>query len=225
MPLFNRDMILFRLGILASVLSLGSCSFFSTAPEPPEFKLSGEALGQQYKAWRGTDAGSLYAADIQTSRDEAGNKTYLASGGALYVIDSVPPIQVLAPSITVTPEFAATLGKATVKKDGRLYLGQEATKFRIEGTTLKPDGAHYIRRIDAEKASAAQAEATIPPPSQAEPEATPEPKPKVFSKPKVKTKAKTSSPAKPQPAAAQPKEAPAVDRTRLLNLMREPTAP
>ncbi len=135
MPLFSWDMISLRLGILACVLTLGSCNF-STAPEPPEFKLSGEALGQQYKARRGTDVGSLYAGEIQTNRDEAGNKTYLGSGGALYVIDSVPPIQVLAPSITVTPDFAETLGKATVKKDGRLYLGQEATKFRIEGRAM-----------------------------------------------------------------------------------------
>lgn len=211
-------MIFFRLGILASALSLSSCSFFSTPPEPPEFKLSGEALGQQYKARQATDAGSLYAGEIQTNRDEAGNKTYVASGGALYVIDSVPSIQVLAPGITVTPDFAETLGKATVKKDGRLYLGMEATKFRIEGTTLKPDGAHYIRRITAEKPSAAQAEATLPPPSPAEAEATQNLKPKVVAKPKVKTKAKTSSLAKPQP-----KEAPAVNRTGLLNLMREPT--
>lgn len=222
MPLLNRDMIFFRLGILASVLSLGSCSFFSTAaPEPPEFKLSGEALVQQYKARRPTDAGSLYAGEIQTSRDEAGNKTYQANGGALYVIDSVPPIQVLAPSITVTPDFAETGGKATVKKDGRLYLGMEATKFRLEGTTLKPDGAHYIRRITTEEPSAAQAEATMPPPAQAEAEAT-QPM-KVVSKPKVKTKVKTSSPAKSKPATTQPKEAPAVNRAGLLNLMREPT--
>ncbi len=212
----------FRLSIPAAVLSLGGCSF-STAPEPPEFKLSAEALNQQYAARRETEAGRLYAGEIATARDDEGRRTYRATGGALYVIDSVPPIQVMAPEITITPDFSETLGKATVKKDDRLYIAHGTTKFRVEGTTLKPDGAHLIRRIAVEKvplknSAAAEAGAAATSTTGAEPAAPPPPKP-VNRKAVSEPKARKSSP----PRADKPKEAPAVDRPRLLNLMREPT--
>ena len=212
----------FRLSIPAAVLSLGGCSF-STAPEPPEFKLTAEALNQQYSARRETEAGRLYAGEIATARDDEGRRTYRATGGALYVIDAVPPIQVMAPEISITPDFSETLGKATVKKDDRLYIGYETTKFRVEGTTLKPDGAHLIRRIAVEKvpvnkSAAPEAGAAATSPTVAEPAALPPPKP-VNRKAVSESKARKSSP----PRADKPKEAPAVDRPRLLNLMREPT--
>ncbi|WP_395742459.1 hypothetical protein [Prosthecobacter sp.] len=211
-------MIFFRLSILAVGLSLGACSF-SKAPEPQEFRLSADALNQKYPARRTTEAGRLYAGVIETGRDDAGNRMYRATGGALYVIDAVPPIQVMAPGLTVTPESCETYGKATVKMNDRLYIGYDATKFRLEGTTLKPDGAHLIRKISAEAEPAAEAEATAPAPAVAEPAPPPAPKrnkPKAAAKPKAK---KSSPPSEEN----KPKETQGVDRPRLLNLMREPT--
>ncbi len=296
-------MTFFRLGILAAVTSLSSCTL-STAPEPPEFKLSAEALSKQYRATRKTGAVSLYAQEIQTTRDEWGRETHVASGGALLVKDAMTPIQALAPSISITPEFSEVRGKSTVKKDDRLYLGQdESTIIRIDGMAIKPEGPHVIRGIASETAAAeakaraeAKAEAKAESKAKAEEEAKlkaeakaqakvekanaeaevkaqkvaedrakseatamaktdaeataqaekAEAKVKVADEVRVtpkkipassasapakkkkvaansKPKAKSTAPAKPSTPADKPKVVPAVDRARLLNLMREPT--
>jgi hypothetical protein len=59
----------------------------------------------------------LFAGEIVTTRDDFGRETHLASGGAMLLKDSNPPIQALAPSILITPSFAEARGAATVKKE------------------------------------------------------------------------------------------------------------
>jgi hypothetical protein len=242
----NVNMIYFRLGLCAATLGFSSCSL-STAPEPPEFKLSAESLSKQYADSLTTDAGRLYAGKILTKRDDEGRKFYIASDGALLMTTSKPPILALAPSILITPEFAEAKGKATVKKKGRLYIGEDdSTKIRIQGTDIKPEGPHVIRGIKADQldppAGPESAEAVdislaltpsfaaAPPPAPL-PEAVSEPvpvKPKSAVKAKAKARPAAAKPSSPR-AAAQAKEAPAVapaptvDRSRLLNLMRAPT--
>lgn len=249
-----------RLGLCAAALSFSSCSL-STAPEPPNFKLSAEALSKQYRATRKTGAVRLYANEIQTTRDEWGRETHLASGGSLLVKDSVPPILAQAPRISITPSFAEAHGKATVKKADRLYIGQdEATTIRIDGTAIQAEGPHVVRAIATEETAAAPepeklvASAPVPVPQEAVKATPPAREPtKVKTTAVTKTKAKPAAPpvkksapiakpsapatmptapakpsavvAKPssEPPAAKPAAVPAVDRSRLLNLMREPT--
>lgn len=151
-------MTLLRLGFIAAAISLSSCSL-STAPEPPEFKLSAEARGKQYRAMRKTGAVSLYAGKIETSKDEWGRETHRASGGALLVKETTPPIMALAPSISITPEHSEVIGMSTVRKDDRLYIGQdESARIRIDGGAIVPEGAVAVRGI-ADEAAAAEAEA------------------------------------------------------------------
>ena len=195
-------MIFFRLGLLAAATSLCSCTL-PTASEPPEFKLSDKALRQQYHATLKSGDFRLYANEIQTTRDESGGESHLASGGALLVKDSTPAILAQAPSISITPEFSEVLGKSVVKKNDRLYIGQnELTKFRIVGTAISLRGDYLVRGIAPEPLE--QIEEPPPPPPVQEP---------------AKVKRKTAS----KPKASPPKKAPAVDRTHLLKMMREPT--
>ncbi len=243
-------MIFLRFGVLAAAITLCSCSL-STAPEPPEFKLSAAALGKQYRATRKTGSVSLYAGKIKTSRDEWGRETHLASGGALLVKETSPPILALAPSISITPEFSEVRGQSTVKKNDLLYLGQdESTAIRIDGTAITPEGSYLIRAIAAaevdpptgiERADAVATSLAYVPTFGAKeaPAATPpsepvEVKPKTVSKPKRKARpsparkpasevVKASAPPPAPAPAPKPKAAPTVDRSKLLNLMREPT--
>lgn len=251
-----------RLALCGAALSLCSCSL-STAPEPSDFKLSADALSKQYRATRKTGSVRLYANEIQTTRDEWGRETHLASGGSVLVKDTTSPIWVQAPRITITPDFAEAHGKGTVKKADRLYIGQDdSTTIRIDGAAIKPEGPYVIRAIAADKPAEVKAEepaklvAEATPSVQEEPQtAEPPPrevvkvKPPTAPKPKAKPRAsvaKSTPPAKPNapadkpaaapakpsqvaakpsspPPAAKPAAAPAVDRSRLLNLMREPT--
>ena len=250
-------MTLFRLGLLAAATSLSSC-LVTTAPEPPDFKLSAEALNHKFRAMRKTGAVRLYANEIQTTKDEWGRETHKASGGALLVKETNPPIMAEAESISITPEYSEALGKATVKRNDRLFIGQDdSTKIRIDGGEIILKGPVVIREVAKEDEAPKtpekdKTEAAAPAPEKEAPEASPPPepvqekaKPKTVSKPKdagpppVKktTPAKTTPPAKKPtpaktippakkpapPAAAMPKAVPAVDRARLLNLMREPT--
>lgn len=224
-------MTLFRIGLLAAVTSLSSCSsihIVTTAPEPEEFKLSAEALTQKYHAMRKTEDGRLYAQEILTTRDEAGQKTFLASGGALLVKEAEPPILALAPSISITPEYAEARGKATVKRSDRLWIGKDdSTKIRIEGTEISLEGPVIIRAVAAaddppEKPETEKAEEAAPAKEKNKedaPKAAPSPPAPEPAKEKPAAAAKPSSP----PPAPKPKAAPAVDRARVLNLMREPT--
>ncbi len=139
----------FRLGLCAAALSFSSCNV-STAPEPAEFQLSADALSKQYRATRKTGSVRLYAQKIETTRDAWGRETHRASGGALLVKETHPPIYAQAPEIAVTPDFSEVSGRSTVKKDDRLYLGEdESTKIRIDGTAIKPEGPHAVRGIAA----------------------------------------------------------------------------
>ncbi|MDI1311545.1 hypothetical protein [Prosthecobacter sp.] len=155
-------MTFFRLGLLAAAISLSSCSV-STAPEPAEFQLSAEALSKQYRATRKTGSVRLYAQKIETTRDQWGRETHHATGGALLVKDINPPIYAQASEISITPEFSEVSGRSTVKKNDRLYLGEdESTKIRIDGSAIQPEGPHAVRGIAAavdEAALKAEAEA------------------------------------------------------------------
>ena len=187
-------MIYFRLGLCAAVLSFSSCSL-STAPEPPEFKLSAEALSKQYRASRKTGSVRLYANEIQTSRDQWGRETHLASGGSLLVKESVPPIMAQAPRISITPEFAEAHGMATVMKADRLYIGQdESSTIRIDGTAIKPEGPHVVRAV-ASEAAAAEARAKA--------EAKAEAKARAKEEAKIKAEAKALAKAEKARAKAE----------------------
>ena len=240
-------MTFFRLGILAAATTLSSCNIVTTAPAPADFKLSAEALNLKYHAKLKTGDVRLYAEKIETTLDESGQKTHLATGGALLVKDTEPPIQAQAPSISVTPEYAEARGKATVQKADRLYIGEDDTaKIRINDTEITLEGPVIIREVASEekptkkaegkaesKADAKKTEEDAPKketPEATKPAAKPEaakekPKTVTEDKPKTATKPKAeSAPAKPTPPPAdKPKTATPVDRKRLLNLMREPT--
>ena len=87
-------MTLFRLGLLAAAVSLSSC-VVSNVPEPSEFKLSSAALGQKYHASRRTGSVHLYAQSIETTRDQWGRESHQATGGAMFIKDTTPPIKSL----------------------------------------------------------------------------------------------------------------------------------
>ena len=226
----NSIMTFFRLGILAAATSLSSC-LVTTAPEPPDFKLSDQALSQKYHATRKKGDVRLYAQKIDTTRDEWGSESYLASGGSLLMKESNPPVQAQAASILITREFAEARGKSTVKRNDRLYLGQDdSTKIRIEGTEIILEGPVTIREVateadppktpDLEKTAAADPPPAVgAPPSQPE---LPKEKPKAKDTPPINATLPAARPSSP-PSAPKPKVVPAVDRSRLLNLMREPT--
>lgn len=238
--------------VAAAVLSLtlSSCLVLSTAPQPADFKLSEAALSQKFPATRRTGAVRLYAQKIDTTRDQWGRETHQATGGALLVKDTTPPILAEAPSITVTPDYSEALGRSTVQKDDRLYIGQTDTaSIRIDGSEIIREGPIRTRALapDAPPPSASAttpelATATAPAPAPAEtaapqltlPPTQPAPsedKPKTVAQTKPKSKStsrpKKTSPAKPRPSAAKPAApnppaAPAPDKA-LLNLLREPT--
>ena len=230
----------FRLGILAAAASLSGC-LVTTAPTPPDFKLSAEKLSHKYRAQLKAGDIRLYAQKIDSTRDESGHESHLATGGALLVKDSEPPILAEAPSISITSEYSEARGKSTVKRNDRLYIGQDdATTIRIDGTEITLNGPVIIREVAAEDGSAktsetekSQAEAPTKEATKAtQPVDQPEPA-KAKLKAAAKPKAESTLPAKttPPPAAkisssppaAKPKETPPVDRQRLLKLMREPT--
>ncbi|MDZ4403721.1 hypothetical protein [Prosthecobacter sp.] len=218
----------FRLCFLAATLGLSSCST-PTAPEPAEFKLSPAGIRQQFPATRTVGVVELFAKEIETTRDEQGVETHLATGGALLIKQAIDPIWAHAPSILVTPDFAEVRGKATVKKDQQLYIGKEdSTKFIIEKSDIIPTGPHAIRAI----ASVVNAPATTEPenltPPVQEPSAEvatkPEP-PQPLPKPARKAVSKPAAKPKPAPPPDKPKSLPADERAKLLNLMRAPKDP
>lgn len=222
-------MTFFRLGLLAAATSLASCNIVTTAPEPPDFKLTPKALSQKFRATRKTGSVSLYANEIQTTKDEWGRETHKASGGALMVKETNPPILAQAESISITPEFSEALGQATVKKNDRLFIGQDdSTKIRIDGSEIILQGPVAIREVAKEDEAPKttedeKTEAAAPAPEKEAPKAStpPEPvqekaKPKPVSKPKdtsrppakKPTPAKTTPPAKTSPPPAKPSSPP-----------------
>lgn len=206
---------------LLAALCLASCTSLPTAPEPAEFKLSNDELRQQSKATRSLGIVDLYADSIQSSQDEKGRRFHLATGNVLLVKKSTPPIQAKAPEILLNSEHAEARGLSVVKKGDQLFFGESgASKILIDGVQILPQGPHNLKRLSNEppKPSTAPAEEIKPEPAPS-PEVKPAPKPKPKRKapsPAPKTKPVSKPTAPPKPAA------PAVDRAKLLQLMREP---
>lgn len=210
---------------LLAVLCLASCTSLPTAPEPAEFKLSSDELRQQSKATRSLGIVDLYADSINSSQDEKGETFHLATGNVLLVKKSTPPIHAKAPEILLNSEHAEVRGLSVVKKGDLLHFGEAAeSKILIDGVQLRFEGPHSLKKIGAEKMVAAE---PAPPPAPIEPKIQAEPLPEVKPAPKppvTRRKAAARQP-KPKPvvkpAPSFPKAAP-VDRSKLLQLMREP---
>lgn len=237
---------------LLAVLCLASCAALiktlPTAPEPAEFKLSPEELLEKAKATRSLGIVDLYADSIRSSQDEKGNDVHLATGNVLLVKKSSTPIQAKAEEILLNADHAEVRGLAIVKIGEELHYGDAAeSKIIIDGVQLRFEGPHSLNRLSNEppKLEPVPAEAIKPEPAaevpaapapEIKPEPKPEPKPtpKPVAKPQApKTTAKSkpkaapkSTPAKPvatKPTPPAPKPAaPTIDRSKLLQLMREP---
>lgn len=219
---------------LLAALCLASCTSLPTALEPAEFKLSSDELRQQSKATRSLGIVDLYADEIRSSQDEKGETFHLASGNVLLVKNSTPPIHAKAPEILLNSEHAEVRGLSTVKKGDLLNFGDSAeSKILIDGVQLRFEGPHSLKRLSNEppKPSPALAEEIKPEPAPEVPAAevkpAPEVKPETKPAPKPKPKRKAPTPApKPKPVSkptdTSKPAAPAVDRAKLLQLMREP---
>lgn len=213
-------MFLSRLRLPAVCLCLTGCAV-RTAPEPAEFKLSPEVVRSRYAASRTVGVIQLFAQEIVTTKDEKGRDAHLASGGALLLKKSMPPIQAQASSILLTAEFAEIRGKSTVKKGDRLYLGKaDSSRIKIDGVVIKPTGPHEVRGIAP--VAAAELKTTSRPETDDAPGVPPEAPRKKASAPKARPKANAgASVSKPaddaSPAAVSPEE-----RARVLNLLRPP---
>lgn len=234
----NPIMTLLRLVSLTAALSLSSCLVTSTAPRPADFKLSEAALSQKYPVVRRTGVVRLYAQNIATTRDQWGRETHQATGGALLVKGTTPPIFAEAPSISLTPDYSEAFGRSTVQKNDRLFIGQaDSTTIRIDGAEIIPQGPVLIRAVAPEAAASpapAPTPAAAPAPAADAPKTTPLPAqpepPQTIAKPRPRSKPtqKAATPAKPsapatKPAAPKPEETPALNTSPLLNLLREPT--
>jgi hypothetical protein len=221
---------------LLAVLCLASCTSLPTAPEPAEFKLSSDELRQQSKATRSLGIVELYADEIRSSQDEKGETFHLASGNVLLVKKSTPPIHAKAPEILLNSEHAEVRGLSVVKKGDLLYLGQaDESKILIDGVQLLPKGPNSLKRLSNEppklisKPSEEIKAEPLPEIPAAEVKSAPEVKPetKPETKPAPKPKRKAPSPAPKSKSVSKPADtpkpaAPAVDRAKLLQLMREP---
>lgn len=237
---------------LLAVLCLASCTSLPTAPEPAEFKLSSDELRQQSKATRSLGIVDLYADSINSSQNEKGETFHLATGNVLLVKRSTPPIHAKAPEILLNSEHAEVRGLSIVKKGDLLHFGEAVeSKILIDGVQVLPKGPHSLKRlsneppkliskpseeITTEPQPAPEVPATkVKPAPEVNPEPKPEPKPtpKPVAKPQApKTTAKSKPKATPKPAPAKPvakpttpppkPATPAVDRAKLLQLMREP---
>lgn len=207
---------------LLAALCLASCTALPTSPEPAEFKLSSDEIRQKSKAARSLGIVELYADDIRSSQNEKGEPFHLASGNVLLVKKSTPPILAKASEILLNSEHAEVRGLSVVKKGDILHFGDSAeSRIIIDGVQLRPEGSHSIKRLSNEprKPEPVAAEAVklepVPAAPEIKPESKPQPKRKIAA-PSRKAKPVSKSAASPTPAA------PAVDREKLLQLMREP---
>jgi len=202
-----------------AALCLASCSSLPTATEPPEFKLSSDELRQQSKATRSLGIVDLYADSINSSQDEKGETFHLASGNALLVKRSTPRILAKGSEILLNSEHAEVRGLSVVKKGDLLHFGEaEESKIVIDGVKLHLEGPHILKKAGA--VTAVETVTAPPPAAETPPEVKPAPKkqPVKRSPPAIsKTKPKTVPRAAPAPAKPAP-----VDRSKLLQLMREP---
>lgn len=204
---------------LATAILLASCSTTSTSPEPVEFTRSVDQLSSTFPDSQQLGIATLYGKDIRSSQDDMGRTSHLATGGAVLVKKSVPAITAKGPEIELDADKAVVLGRSVVKKSGLLYMGEtDSSKIIIDGVQILFEGPHTVKR-----AGPARLDPPAPPavtPAPAAPKSVARPKPASISKPKPKPVSK------PQPKPASVKPAPAkpapVDRSRLLELMREP---
>ncbi|MES2594193.1 MAG: hypothetical protein V4662_02600 [Verrucomicrobiota bacterium] len=234
MSLTHRCLLPLALAVLAS------CESLPTVPEPVEFSYDAAKLKSEYKTSRQFGIATLHARSISAGRDEQGSPTYLATGDALLVKNSVPAIIAKAPEILLNANEAELRGQSVVKKEGLLYQSNiETSKIIIDGVQLRFEGPHTVRRAGPPARSPDVSPfATVPIPPVAAPaaggqpdaftvaplpQASPEPRPAQPKrvKPKSKPAQAKAKPADPKPAAT-PKPATPVDRARVLQLMREP---
>lgn len=236
-----------QLFCLLSALLIAACSTpMPTASQPAEFKLSAEDLRQQAKATRSLGIVDLYADKILTSQDEKGETFYLATGQVQLVKKSSTPIRAKAEEILLTSAHAEVRGQSILQKADQLYFGETAdSKILIDGVQILPQGPHSLKRLgnappapasvpaveanlepEANPEAQPAPEAKPKPQIQREPAAKPAPKPVTKPKRQARTAAKpkiTTPPPATNPAAAAPKPTRApIDRTKLLQLMREP---
>ena len=227
---------------LLAVLCLASCAALiktlPTAPDPAEFKLSPEELREKAKATRSLGIVDLYADSIRSSQDEKGNDVHLATGNVLLVKKSSTPIHAKAEEILLNADHAEVRGLAIVKKGEELHYGDAAeSKIIIDGVQLRFEGPHSLKRLSNELPKpepAAEVPAAPAPEIKPEPKPEPKPTPKPVAKPQApKTTAKSKPKAVPKPTPAKPvatkpttpapkPAAPTIDRSKLLQLMREP---
>ena len=84
---------------------------------------------------------ALYGMRIRSSRNSLGQKTHVASGGAVLVKESAPPIRALAQSIEVGPEVAVLRERGVVLKREDLWvLRGPGAKVSIDGVMLEVEG-------------------------------------------------------------------------------------
>jgi len=222
-----------------------------TAPDPAEFKLSPEELSEKAKATRSLGIVDLYADSIRSSQDEKGNDVHLATGNVLLVKRTSTPVHAKAEEILLNADHAEVRGLAIVKIGEELHYGDAAeSKIIIDGVQLRFEGPHSLKRlsneppkpepapaeeIKPEPVAEAPAAPTAPAPEiKPEPKPEPKPTPKPVAKPQApKTTAKSKPKAVPKPTPAKPvatkpttpapkPAAPTIDRSKLLQLMREP---
>lgn len=236
--------------LLLSAACLVSCST-PTAPEPAEFSQSTQQLKRNYARQKQLGIASLHGAEITSTLDAQGQPAYLATGGAVLVKGSVPAITAKAPAILLTKDYAELRGRSVVKKQGMLHTGDAAgSKIIIDGVFLRFEGPHSEKRPAAASEpepgsgpgvvpASAPAPSLVPAPGRPTgsvmtrntgstvPKLSPPPARVVRAAPAkpAPTKPKPATPKAPsKPAAASPgpaKPAP-LDRTKALQLMREP---
>ncbi|GEP43298.1 hypothetical protein [Brevifollis gellanilyticus] len=230
--------------IPVALAAIVSCQSLPTAPEPIEFSYDAAKLKSEYKTSRQFGIATLHASSIRTDRDAQGNPTYLATGGALLVKDSVPAIIATAPEIFLNANEAELRGISVVKKGGLLYQATtETSKIFIDGVFLRFEGHHLVRQAGGPARSSEESSfvRVTPPPSaapvptgqpsaftvaplpQSRPQEAPKPRSAQPKRTTPKPAASKPKPAAPKPAAtAAPKPAAPVDRAKVLQLMREP---
>lgn len=234
----SPQLYLFAVFCLVSCTASPQTKTLPTAPEPQEFKLSSDAIRQRAKAVSSLGIVDLYADSIQSSRDEKGNAVHLAKGNVLLVKKSSSPIRAKADEILLNSDHAEVRGLAIVKRGEELHFGDAPeSKIIIDGVQLRFVGPHSLKRLSNEPsepqsapaetiksgpASEALTDTTIP---VTEPKPTPKPvaKSSAKSKPRATSKPKPVTPAATKPISPAPKAtAPTIDRSKLLQLMREP---
>jgi hypothetical protein len=202
---------------LAAAVVLASCSTTPTAPEPVEFTRSADQLRTGFPDNQQLGVATLYGENIRTSRDALGRPVYQATGGAVLVKKGVPAIIAKAQQIDLNADHAVVRGRSVVKKSGLLFVGEsDSSKITIDGGLLTFEGPHSVKRAGPAKVEPSAPQIVNP----AKP--TPVAKPKTAAVSKPKPKPATNPEPKPASVNPAPAKTTPVDRSRLLELMREP---